>query len=113
MNFYYKKHENTKKRQTTPTARNDSGAATEQGLMHQYIKTRKACEMMDCHYLSLRRWRQAGELIEGIHWFRIGSRKVVYDAELLSHWIATRNNPELHEARIQERMKTLEAKGAA
>ncbi|MBD1913607.1 MULTISPECIES: helix-turn-helix domain-containing protein [unclassified Leptolyngbya] len=78
----------------------------------RFIKTKQAAALAGVSRETLKRLRLEGELIEGVHWRRLGSRVVLFDQDLFEHWLATRNCPELHEARIDEYLKNLEIKGA-
>jgi hypothetical protein len=45
---------------------------------------------------SLKRFRLSGTWIEGIHWVRVGTRKTLYNRELILDWLANQNNPKAH-----------------
>lgn len=50
---------------------------------------------------SLKRFRLSGSWIEGIHWVRVGTRKTLYNRELVLDWIANQNNPQAHQRAIE------------
>ena len=56
---------------------------------------------------SLKRFRLSGNWIEGIHWVRVGSRKTLYNRELILDWIATQNNAKAHQKAIESYLSQL------
>jgi hypothetical protein len=50
---------------------------------------------------SLKRFRLSGVWIEGIHWVRVGSRKTLYNRELILDWLVNQCNPEAHQKAIE------------
>lgn len=56
---------------------------------------------------SLKRLRLSGDLQEGIHWQRFGSRKVLYVVPLIKDWIANRHTPQMHQQAIAAYLESL------
>ncbi|MCU0546822.1 MAG: hypothetical protein MUE44_32435 [Oscillatoriaceae cyanobacterium Prado104] len=55
--------------------------------MSNFIDAIGACKILNCSSRSLLRYRQQGKLLEGIHWGRNPSSKVLYDRELLENLV--------------------------
>ncbi len=69
---------------------------------------------------TLKNWRLgrpgagiAPVLIEGIHWVRQSSRHTLYNVDLLRDFIATRENPDVHELAISNYLASLPSSNAA
>ncbi len=45
--------------------------------------------------------------IEGIHYQKIGTRKVLYNLALIENWVATRHSPHEHQTAIEQYLKSL------
>ena len=45
--------------------------------------------------------------IEGIHYQKIGTRKVLYNLALIENWVATRHSPHEHQSAIEQYLKSL------
>lgn len=45
------------------------------------ITAREVCEALGIHANTLRRWRQHGVLVKGVHWVQFNSHTIRYDAE--------------------------------
>ncbi len=56
---------------------------------------------------TLKSYRLKGLWIEGIHWHRVTAKSVLYNVPLIMDWIATRDNPELHQVAIDRYLKSL------
>lgn len=56
---------------------------------------------------TLKRLRLSGDLQEGVHWQRFGTRKIVYNTTLLTDWVANQHSPELHQAAIAAYLESL------
>jgi hypothetical protein len=56
---------------------------------------------------TLKNLRLSDELIEGIHWVRLSSRSIRYNAELLKDWMATRLDTVSHEQAISNYLNSL------
>lgn len=44
---------------------------------------------------------------EGIHYQKIGSRKVLYNLVLVENWVATRHSPHEHQVAIEQYLRSL------
>lgn len=56
---------------------------------------------------SLKRFRLSGTWIEGIHWVRVGTRKTLYNRDLILDWIANQNSPKAHQKAIESYLNSL------
>ncbi len=63
---------------------------------------------------TLRRYREK-HWIEGVHWFRINSRTVRYNLDLIKNWVENRHDSAAHQRAIAQylRDKNKKGKGAA
>ncbi len=52
-----------------------------------YIDVRKACYILGCSDRTLLRYRQQNKLLQGIHWGRNPSGKVLYNQQLLENLV--------------------------
>ena len=62
---------------------------------------------------TLRRYRERGEWIEGIHYSKIAQNHVVYNEPMILDWVANRNNPAAHQRAIEKYLAQLSANGEA
>ena len=44
------------------------------------LSANQVCELLNIHANTLRRWRQGGVLVKGIHWVQFSSQTIRYDA---------------------------------
>lgn len=44
---------------------------------------------------------------EGIHYQKIGTRKILYNLALIENWVATRHDPHEHQAAIEQYLRSL------
>jgi hypothetical protein len=56
---------------------------------------------------TIARWRKAGLLELGIHYFQINPTNILYHVELIQDWIANKHQPELHERAIENFLASL------
>lgn len=56
---------------------------------------------------SIARWRKAGTLEEGVHYFKPGPTSILYNVELIYDWLANKHQPELHERAIENFLASL------
>jgi hypothetical protein len=56
---------------------------------------------------SLARWRKAGSLEEGVHYFKTSPTSILYNVELIFDWLANKHQPELHERAIENFLAAL------
>lgn len=67
---------------------------------------REVCEDLGIHMNTLRRWRQQGVLVKGVHWQQFGHRTIRYDVEWMEKFRRTggKGSHKLEVlARLQER----------
>lgn len=55
---------------------------------------------------TLKHWRIGNrdikpKLIEGVHWFRPGTRSILYNISLIEDWLANLQDPKAHEKAIE------------
>jgi len=67
---------------------------------------------LDISFSTLKNWRlgQNGHpprLIKGVHWLEIGSRKILYNIELIRDYLHNQDNWESHEIAIANYLKSL------
>ena len=72
---------------------------------------------------SLKNWRlgrqlPSGEftpprLVEGVHWLRVGPRKILYNLELIRDFLYNQENPDAHRLAIEAYLKSLPSAAAA
>lgn len=55
--------------------------------MNNFCDAKIACKILSCSDRTLLRYRQQGKLLEGIHWGRNPSGKVIYNQHLLENLI--------------------------
>ena len=69
--------------------------------MLAFANKHRASEQLNLSYSTLKKYRLAGDWIEGIHWVRINSRCVRYNLELIQDWLHNRDNPKAHMRAIE------------
>ncbi len=50
---------------------------------------------------TAKRRRLSGEWVEGVHWTRMGERKVLFNLPLIKDWLINRNHPDMHQRAIE------------
>lgn len=75
-------------------------------LEFRFVDKHEALKILPLSESSLYRLRKDGELIEGIHWQRLG-KKVVYNAILIQDYVANKHDPDAHIAAIEEYQRSL------
>ncbi|MBW4474466.1 MAG: hypothetical protein KME45_29430 [Stenomitos rutilans HA7619-LM2] len=60
---------------------------------------------------TLKKYRLSGLLIEDIHWVRINSKAIRYNARLLVDWLRNRGNPRAHQQAIEHYLAASSANG--
>ncbi|NJN75632.1 MAG: hypothetical protein HC796_04690 [Synechococcaceae cyanobacterium RL_1_2] len=56
---------------------------------------------------TLKRLRLSGQWIENIHWVRVGSRKIVYNHDLVMDWLVNQHDPNSHQKAIENYLTSL------
>ena len=69
--------------------------------MLSFANKHRVSEQLNLSYSTLKKYRLAGDWIEGIHWVRINSRCVRYNLELIQDWLHNRDNPNAHMRAIE------------
>ncbi|PZV12382.1 MAG: hypothetical protein DCF22_12530 [Leptolyngbya sp.] len=62
-------------------------------------------KLLGVHPDTLKDYRQ--EMIEGVHFIRPNSRVIRYNPDLVTHWFANRQNPQLHQFVIDSYLTSL------
>jgi hypothetical protein len=75
--------------------------------MVQFCTRIDATRITGLSHHQLKKLRLSGRLIEGIHWQYLNRRAVLYNAVLITDWIANRHAPEHHEIAIQKYLRSL------
>ncbi len=60
--------------------------------MNNFCDAKTACQILQCSARTLIRYRQQNKLLEGIHWGRNPSGKVLYNSVLLNQLISCNGN---------------------
>jgi hypothetical protein len=72
-----------------------------------FVKPEKLVEATGLSVSTFKRYRLTGIWIEGIHWYRINSRLVLYNLPLISDWVANRMSPRAHERAVENYLRSL------
>jgi hypothetical protein len=75
-------------------------------------KVKLASKTLGVSGSTLKKWRQLGQLVEGVHYTRQSYNLILYNPDLIAHWLATRSQPELHDRKIREYLASLEPETA-
>lgn len=68
--------------------------------MTQFLKKREAERLTGLSHETLKKYRQKGLLIEGIHWIRVNSRVIRYNSALLLDFLQNRSDGAAHQRAI-------------
>lgn len=60
------------------------------------VGVREASHRVGLSPSTLKKYRRENRLIEGIHYFRIGKRKILYNLDLLLDMAVSCHTPEIH-----------------
>ena len=71
------------------------------------VDKHEAAKIIGCKPRTLKSYRDSGLLQEGIHWFRLNSRKITYNSYLLFDWTVNRCNYIEHEKAITKFLTSL------
>ena len=69
--------------------------------MTHFASKQEASQYLKLSGTTLKRYRLQGLLIEGIHWFRINSRCIRYNLDLIQDWLHNRHDPVAHQRVIE------------
>lgn len=77
-------------------------------VSNQFLaKKHEAARILGISSEALKKYRQQGKLIEGIHYYRWNSRTIRYNSVLLKDWAVNRDNPEALQRGIEVFLKSL------
>jgi tRNA(His) 5'-end guanylyltransferase len=68
--------------------------------MFQFVPKQQALAQLKLSGTTLKKYRQEGSWVEGIHWVRVNSRCVRYNLELIQDWFSNRQDPNAHQRAI-------------
>lgn len=71
------------------------------GKVTMFCAKKEIIEQTGFSASSLKRFRLSGSWVEGIHWVRVGTRKILYNRDLVLDWIANQSNPQAHQRAIE------------
>ena len=74
---------------------------------YNFVDKHTAAQIIGCKPRTLKSYRDQGLIEEGIHWFRLNSRKICYNANLLQDWVVNKYNTIEHERAIEKFLKSL------
>lgn len=77
------------------------------GKFKMFCAKKEIIEQTGFSASSLKRFRLSGSWVEGIHWVRVGTRKTLYNRELILDWIANQNNLQAHQQAIESYLASL------
>jgi hypothetical protein len=69
--------------------------------MDTFLDKRRVARLLNLSSETLKNYRLQGTWIEGIHWVRVSSRCVRYNAALIQDWLSNRNDPIAHQRAIE------------
>ncbi|MCU0549011.1 MAG: hypothetical protein MUC48_06650 [Leptolyngbya sp. Prado105] len=69
--------------------------------MDTFLDKRRVARLLNLSSETLKNYRLQGTWIEGIHWVRVSSRCVRYNAALIQDWISNRHDPIAHQRAIE------------
>jgi hypothetical protein len=75
--------------------------------MVQFCPRLEATKITGLSHHQLKKLRLSGRLVEGVHWVYLNSRSVLYNAILITDWVANRHNPAIHTIAISNYLATL------
>jgi len=78
-----------------------------------WLNKSQAAALLGLSPHTLRRYRERGEWIKGIHYSKIAQNHVVYNELLILDWVANRHNPAAHQRAIEQYLTQLSSNGEA
>lgn len=73
----------------------------------RFVKKQEISRLTGLSDSTLKRYRLAGVLIEEIHWIRLNSRSIRYNAKLILDWLQNINDRQAHSRAIEAYLGTL------
>jgi hypothetical protein len=74
-------------------------------VIDRFLSKRDMAKLLGIHPETLKIYRKS--MVEGIHFFRLNSRLIRYNPNLVMHWFANRQNPAVHQRIIEEYLASL------
>jgi hypothetical protein len=68
--------------------------------MVQFVTKQQAIEKLNIGTTTLKKYRNEGMWIEGLHWIKLNSRCIRYNLELIQDWIHNQEDPAAHQRAI-------------
>ncbi len=79
----------------------------------RWLNKSQAAALIGLSPHTLRRYRERGEWVAGIHYSKLAQNHVVYNEPLILDWVANRGNPAAHQRAIEQYLTQLSANGEA
>lgn len=73
-----------------------------------YVTTREVQQFLGVSRSWLQLREDQGQLVEGIHFVRIGDRFKRWNQALVQHWFQNQHNPAAYEAKCREYLESIE-----
>lgn len=74
----------------------------------RWISKSQAADLLSLSPHTLRRYRERGEWVEGIHFIKLNQNTVRYNEKLILDWVAHRGNPAAHQRAIERYLSSLD-----
>jgi hypothetical protein len=65
-----------------------------------FVKKREISRLTGLSGETLKKYRLSGILSEDVHWIRVNSKLILYNAPLVLDWLQNVNHPHLHQKAI-------------
>jgi hypothetical protein len=82
-------------------------------MEYRFCDKREIARLIGLSTETLKKLRLSGALAEGIHWVRHGTKRVVFNFELMRDWNINRCNPQVHQLAIDAFLASLPSSKAA
>lgn len=76
----------------------------------RFVKKQEITRLTGLSDSTLKRYRLSGVLVEEIHWIRLNSRSIRYNAKLILNWLQNINDRQAHLRAIEAYLVTLSPK---
>lgn len=77
----------------------------------KWLNKQQAAALIGLSAHTLRRYRERGEWVEGVHYSKVAQNHIVYNERLILDWVANRSNPAAHQRAIEQYLIELSANG--
>lgn len=71
------------------------------------LSAQKLAFTIGVHKATIARWRKAGRLEQGVHYFKLNPTTILYNVALVEDWIVNQHQPHLHEQAIENFLASL------